>query len=368
MKNLFDKTAINGMKMKNRFFRSSIGEGLADDNGHITDELFNTYEELAKGGVGTIITGFTRIEKDEVPDAQMMGIYDDSLIIEYKKLTDMIHEHDANIIMQIVYGGSQTRSSQFSSKIWGPSAVKNESSGIVPIEMTKSDIDYLVSSHAKAAARVKAAGFDGVEIHAAHGYLLSQFLCPHYNNRTDEYGGSIENRARIIMEIYAAIRKEVGTDFPILIKINSEDFMEDGLTSEESIIVCNMLADAKIDAIEVSGGNLSSPSVLANNLGCIRTKIATSKEKESYFKVHATKLAAQISIPVILTGGNRHIEVMEDILQKTNISYFGLARPLISEANLINIWASANKKAPKCVSCNKCFGFHGKTCVFNQVK
>lgn len=224
-----------------------------------------------------------------MPDAGMMGIYDDSFILEYKKLTDMIHEYDANIIMQIVYGGSQTRSAQLSSTIWGPSAIKNESSGIVPIEMTKVDIDYLVNSHAKAAARAKAAGFDDVEIHAAHGYLLSQFLCPHYNNRSDEYGGSIENRARIILEIYVAVRREVGSAFPILIKINSEDFMEDGLTSE-------------------------------------------------------------------------------DILLNTNISYFGLARPLISEPSLINIWTSVDRKAPKCISCNKCFGFHGKTCIFNQVK
>ena len=368
MKNLLDKTVINGMELKNRFFRSSIGESLADENGHVTDELLQTYEELAKGGVGTIITGFTRIEKDEVPDATMMGIYDDSFILDYKKFTDVIHKYDANIIMQIVYGGSQTRSAQLSSKIWGPSAIKNESSGIVPIEMTKADIDYLVDSHAKAAARAKASGFDGVEIHAAHGYLLSQFLSPHYNNRTDKYGGSIENRARIILEIYAAVRTEVGTDFPVLIKINSEDFMEDGLTSEESIVVCKMLADKKIDAIEVSGGNLSSPSVLANNLGCIRTKIAGSKEKESYFKIHATKLANEVSVPIILTGGNRHLEVMEDILQNTKISYFGLARPLISEPNLINIWASEDKKAPKCISCNRCFGFHGKTCIFNQAK
>ena len=368
MKNLFDKTTINGMKLENHFFRAAVGEDFADDNGHITDELFHVYEELAKGGVGTIITGFTRIEKDEVPSPGMMAIYNDSFILEYKKLTDMVHGYNSNIVMQIVYGGSQTRSAHLSSKIWGPSAVKNESSGIIPIEMTKADIDYLIKSHAKAAVRAKKAGFDGVEIHAAHGYLLSQFLCPHYNNRTDEYGGSIENRVRIILDIYTEIRKKVGPDFPIFIKINSEDFMEDGLTSEESIIVCKKLAEAKIDAIEVSGSNLSSPSVLASNLGCIRTKIATSKENESYFKEHAARLANEVSVPIILTGGNRHIEVMEDILQNTNISYFGLARPLMCEPNLINIWAEENKKAPKCVSCNKCFGNPGKRCVFNLRK
>lgn len=368
MKNILDKSNINGMALKNRFFRSSVGEDLSDENGHVTDELLHVYEDLAKGGVGTIFTGFTRIEKDEVPSPGMAAIYDDSFILEYKNLTDMVHKYSSNIVMQIVYGGSQTRSPQLSSKIWGPSAVKNESSGVIPIEMTKADIEYLIKSHGKAAVRAKKAGFDGVEIHAAHGYLLSQFLCPHFNKRTDEYGGNIENRARIILEIYTEIRKEVGPEFPILIKINSEDFMEDGLTPEESIIVCKMLAEAKIDAIEVSGGNLSSQTVIDNNLGCIRTKIATSKEKESYFKEHATRLANEVSVPIILTGGNRHIEVMEDILQNTNISYFGLARPLICEPNLINIWTGANNKAPKCVSCNRCFGNHGKACIFNLGK
>lgn len=368
MKKLFDNTTINKMVLKNRFFRAAIGEGLADDNGHVTVELFHVYEELAKGGIGTIITGYARIEKDEVPFQGVMAIYDDSFIVEYKKFTDMIHRYDNNIVMQIGYGGSHTHSPHLSSKIWGPSAIINESSGVVPIEMTKADIKYIINSYAKAAARAKTAGFDGVELHAAHGYLLSQFLCPHYNDRTDEYGGSIENRTRIILEIYAEIRKEVGSDFPILVKINSDDFMEDGLTSEESIVVCKMLSGVKIDAIEVSGGNLSSLSVIANDLGSARTHIATSKEKESYFKEHAARLANEVSVPVILTGGNRHINVMEDILQSTNISYFGLARPLISEPNLINLWAGSNNKSPKCISCNKCFGNYGRTCILNQGK
>jgi 2,4-dienoyl-CoA reductase-like NADH-dependent reductase (Old Yellow Enzyme family) len=144
--------------------------------------------------------------------------------------------------------------------------------------------------------------------------------------------------------------------------------MEDGLTKEESITVCRMLAEVGIDAIEVSGANSSSPNVIAKNLGSVRTKIAGSKEKESYFKDHAIQLANEISVPIILTGGNRHIEVMEDILKNSNISYFGLGRPLICEPNLINIWVETNEKSPKCVSCNKCFGTYGKTCVFNQRK
>lgn len=366
MKNLFNATTIKNMKLKNRFFKGASWEGLATEDSHMTDELFQVYEELAKGGVGTIFTSYAHVEKDEQPAPNMMGIYDDSFIPEYKKLTDMAHSYGANIVMQITYGGSRSHLDSPSPVIWGASPIKNEVTGVMPVEISKNEIKYLVKSFGKAAARVKESGFDAVEIHAAHGYFLSQFLCPHYNVRSDEYGGSIENRARIIIEIYDEIRKTVGNDYPILIKFNSEDFMEDGLTSEESIVVSKMLEEAGIDAIEVTGGNDSSLYVVENNLDAARKKIAFSKDKESYFKDHATKLTQVISIPVILTGGNRNVDVMGEILNSTNIEYFGLCRTLISEPNLINKWAEGDYKAPKCVSCNQCFNTYGKRCILNQ--
>ena len=366
MKDLFDKTKIKNMNMKNRFIRGALWDQLADDRGHMTSEIFNIYKELAQGGVGTIITGYTFVTKDEQPNPGMMGIYDDSFIAEYKEFTDMVHSYETNIIMQIVYGGSQTNMNPPSKLIWGPSAVKNEISQVIPTEMTKEDIKTLVKAHGDAALRVKKSGFDGVEMHAAHGYLLSQFLCPHYNRRTDEYGGCIENRGRIIFEIYDEIRKRVGDDFPIFIKINSEDFMEDGLTSAESIIVSKKLAELGIDAIEISGGTESAKSVLDNNLGPVRMKENIGKEKESYFKEHTAKLAQEVDIPVILIGGNRHFDVMEHMLNNTKIKYFSLARPLTSEPDLINRWESGDTQRSKCISCNKCFGIPGMRCIFNK--
>lgn len=368
MRLLFDKSSIKKMQLKNRFFRAAVWEELATEDGHMTAELWKVYEELAQGGVGTILTGYAYVTEDEHPNPRMMGIYNDSFIPEYKQLTQMAHDNGANIIMQIVYGGSMTRLDPPSAHIWGPSAVKNELSGITPIEMTKEDIQALTTAFADAARRVKEAGFDGVELHAAHGYLLSQFLCPHFNVRTDEYGGCIENRVRIIAEILDAVRHEVGVDFPVLMKINSEDFMEDGLTSEESIAAVKLLASKGIDAVEVSGGNPSDPNVTKNNWASSRTKIVVSKERESYFREHAEKLAASVSIPVILTGGNRHYDVMDEILNTTQISYFALARPLICEPNLIKVWKSGNLKKPKCVSCNQCFLQHGRHCIFDQEK
>lgn len=198
MNTLFDSTNIGMMHLKNRFFRASTWESMATENGHLTDELCKIYIDLAKGGVGTILTGYTYVLEEEHPHPRMMGIYDDSFIPEYKALTDSVHSYHANIVLQIVYGGSWTRLNPPSPKIWGPSAVKHEQTGVIPTAMTKTDMRSLASAFAAAARRAKAAGFDGIELHAAHGYLLSQFLSPHYNVRTDEYGGSVENRTRFI--------------------------------------------------------------------------------------------------------------------------------------------------------------------------
>ena len=361
--NLFEHTAIKNMKLKNRFFKAATWEALATDDGHMTDDLYKIYEELAKGGVSTIITGYAYVIKEEQPNPKMMGIYDDSFILEYKKLTDLVHQYDSNIIMQIVYGGSMSGLNPPSERIMGPSAIKNQRTQITPVEMTKEEINHLIEVFGKAANRVKRAGFDGVELHGAHGYLLSQFLSPHFNQRTDEYGGSLENRARILIEIVREIRKVVGDVFPLFIKLNSQDFMEDGLTSEESIKVSKMLESAGIDAIEVSGGNESSLKVLNGNLGPARTGVVMSKENESYFSEHASLLAKEVGIPVILTGGNRSLDRIENLLNTTHISYFALGRPLISEPHLIEKWESGNREKARCVSCNQCYHTFGKRCA-----
>lgn len=366
MKSLFDKTKISNMKMKNRFFRSALWEDLADEKGHMTKELSDIYEELAKGGVGTIITGYAFVTENEQPNPGMMGIYDDSFIPEYKEFTDKIHSLGSNIVMQIVYGGFMTTFNVGERIIWGPSTCQDEVSKTFSKEMTKDDIKTLIKAFKDAAYRVKASGFDGVQIHAAHGYLLSQFLSPYYNKRTDEYGGSIENRGRIIFEIYSAMREAVGDDFPILIKLNSSDYVkENGLTIEDSLYVAKKLSDLGINAIEVSGGNGSIKEVVENNLGASRKKVNLSKENESYFKEYAKRLAKIVDTPVILVGGNRHFDVMNDLLNNHDIDYFSLARPLTAEPDLINKWLIDNTKKPKCVSCNKCYFIKGKRCVLN---
>lgn len=357
MKSLYDQTQFASIKHKNRFFRSATYDALADERGHMTEELFQVYENLAKGGVGTIITGLTTVTDIEQSYPRQMAIYDDSFIDGYKKLTETSHGYHANIILQLTCMGSQTSAGKV---MWGPSSVEDLGYKTAPNEMTLQEIHLVQTAFAEGALRAKKAGFDGVQMHVAHGYLLSKFLTPYYNRRTDGYGGSIENRARMVIETYQAIREKVGPDYPVLIKINSEDYMDQGMTFEECKYVCKELVKLGVNAIEVSGGSFSS----RRNKGPSR-KI--SLEQESYFKAHAAEIAQEINVPVILVGGNREFGLLTEILNQTSIEYFALSRPLIRESNLINRWQGGDLDHAKCISCSKCFSRRGGTgCVFND--
>ncbi|MTI79584.1 MAG: NADH:flavin oxidoreductase [Firmicutes bacterium] len=357
MRTLFDSTKINNIELNNRFIRSATWENKADQKGHLTDELLKVYQELAKGQVGLIITGYAFVIKDEQPNPGMMGIYDDSFIKDYKKLTDAVHQHGSKIVLQIAYGGTQTNYRPENRVIWGPSTVPEMATGVVAHEMTKDDINTLVKAFGDAASRAKSAGFDGVEFHGAHGYLLSQFLNPYHNQRTDEYGGDIENRARVIFETYNEIRRRVGEDYAVMIKINCRDFVEQELTFEESLYVCKELSKRGIDAIEVSGGIAA-----AKELGAQRKKI-NSTEKEAYFEEYAAEIAEQVDTKVILVGGIRSLDVMDRLLSETKIDYFSMARPFLSEPDLVKHFQEKSKTKARCVSCGSCYTPEGNYCV-----
>jgi len=364
MENLFEKTKIKDLELKNRFVRAATWDEMANDDGHINDEVIKRYEEIAKGGVGLILTGYAFISKEEQPNPKMFGIYDDSFIKEYKTLADKVHKHDTKIAMQIVYGGSQSdHPDARKMNIYGPSAVKNIVTGITPKEATKDDIKDIVKKFGDAALRVKKAGFDAVEIHAAHGYLLSQFLTPYYNTRTDEYGGDIHNRARIIYEVIKEIRNRVGDDFLIMIKINFDDLMEKnpGLTKEESIEVFKQMDKLGIDMIEPSATNLSSGEGKTASI-----KGINAIEKQSYFREAAANIASVVNAKVILVGGNKNIDLMDEILNTTDIEYFSLSRTILCEADLINKWVENKDYKPKCISCNKCWDETPNSCIFNR--
>ncbi|RDY28067.1 NADH:flavin oxidoreductase [Romboutsia weinsteinii] len=359
MNSLFDRVKIGNIEVKNRFIRSATCEKLSDSDGHNRKQiLFDYYEDLAKGGVGTIISSFAKIDKNEIPSINMMGIYDDSFIEEYKKLTSIIHKYDTKVIMQIVYGGSQSKNNSKDNIVFGPSSIKNPSSNMTPIEMTKDNIKYIIQKFIDAAVRAEKSGFDGVQLHIAHGYLLSQFLSPYFNRRKDEYGGNIENRGRIIYEIYEGIRSEAGKNFIISVKINSDNFIdEDSYNIEECIEVCETLDKMGIDLIEISGGMGCS----RENEGAIR-KVKT-KDDEAYFRENTSKVANIVDSPVAIVGGLRSIDIMEDIINKEKIEFISMSRPLHSEPDLINKWKLDKNTKLRCISCNQC-NKGGKICVF----
>ncbi len=364
MKNLFDQTAINGMALKNRFIRSALWMKAANPDGHVTDTLCDIYETLAKGGTGLIITGYACVSDEEQPNPGMLGIYDDSFIDEYRRLTDKVHAAGSKIALQIVFGGSQSHHPERDKmNILAPSVVENRVTGLCPKEASKADIKRIVTMFGDAAARAKAAGFDAVQIHGAHGYFLSAFLTPYYNRRTDEYNGDIHSRARIIYETYEAVRKRVGKDFPVMIKLNFDDFMDkgEGLVFEEALKVFTRLDEMGMDLFEVSATNESSGKGLAP----ARTKISVL-DKQSYFREATAKIAEKISAPVILMGGNRNVELMTDILNHTKIQYVSLARPLLCEPDLVNTWEIDPGYKPKCVSCNQCWISTPNACVLKN--
>ncbi|MBP2654830.1 MAG: NADH:flavin oxidoreductase [Firmicutes bacterium] len=360
MKSLFDQTQFAGMKLKNRFFRSATYDGVAGEDGRMTQELVQVYENLARGGVGTIITGLTAVTKLEQLYQGQMALYDDSYIDEYKKLVDVVHSYGGNIIMQLACLGSQASPELAGGKVmWGPSKVLDTGYNTTPQEMTTEEILFVQTAFADAALRAKKAGFDGVQLHSAHGYLLSKFLNPYYNQRTDCYGGSIENRARMVVETYKAVREKVGPEYPILIKINCEDFMDQGMTFEECKYVCKTLAELGISAIEVSGGSRSSRM----NKGPSRL---IRRGQESYFRPYADELAQELTVPVILVGGNREFNQLTEIINQTAIEYIALSRSLIRETDLINRWQRGELDPAKCVFCNKCYNPGGTICIFKR--
>lgn len=348
---LFDEIKINNMTLKNRTVRSATCTGLAQPDGRCSIRLIELSEELARGEVGLIITGFAYVMPNGQTLKRQLGIHDDAMIPNLLELTERVHAANGKIAMQIVHAGVQTVVRPRKNRpIWGPSAVHDKMFGKTPKAMTQCEIKETVQAFARAADRVKKAGFDAVQLHAAHGYLVSQFLSPLKNKRTDKYGGPIENRARFLFEIYRAVRKTVGGDFPVLVKLNAKDFVRGGFSERDTLFVAKKLDEMGTDAIEISGG---VPA--AGDLGPARPKIRRATE-EAYFLPISKKIKKQVSVPIILVGGIRSLKAVNDILKTGAADLVSMSRPLIREPNLVRRWKEEDRKKAKCISCNQCFG------------
>ena len=348
MSRLFEAGEINGMKLENRFVRSATWEGMAADDGSCTPKLISLLADLARGGVGLIISSHSYVQKVGQAGYGQIGIHEDRMIPGLEKMTTAVHNQRGKIVCQLAHAGFFANGKLSGQTPIAPSNVE----GIAKAprhEMTQEDIAGVIKAFTDAAGRAKSAGFDGVQIHGAHGYLLSQFISPMFNFRADEYGGSVENRARLTLEVFKAIRDAVGNDYPVLIKLNCKEFTEQGLTPQEFIQVGTMLADAGIDAIEVSGGLAISPKTRPSQLGI------NKEEKEAYFKKEDKAIKKQVDVPIILVGGNRSFHVAERILEEGAADYISMSRPLIREPHLINRWKAGDLTKSACVSDNMCF-------------
>ena len=349
MSEMFEATEINGMKLSNRFVRSATWEGMAEDNGACSPKLINLMRQLARGDVGLIITSHAYIREDGQAGPWQLGIYNDALIQGLSEMTQAVHDHGGKIVLQAAHAGFFAHAKLTGQTPLAPSHVEGMAKSPRK-EMTLDDIQEIVMAFGEAASRAKEAGFDGVQIHSAHGYLLSQFLSPAFNQRTDEYGGSVENRAKLLLEVLQRVRDDVGADFPVLVKMNSQDFLDGGLTLEDSLKVGAMLQAGGIDAIELSGGTLVSGKLSPSRMGI------KSEEKEAYFREPAKAFKEALKVPIIMVGGNRSFQLAERLVAQGYTDYVSMSRPFIREPDLIKRWASGDLRKATCVSDNQCFG------------
>jgi 2,4-dienoyl-CoA reductase-like NADH-dependent reductase (Old Yellow Enzyme family) len=345
MKKIFEKARLGNLEIPNRLVRSSTFEKGCVVDGVITDSLKEVLVELAKGGVGTIITGMMSVMRNSEIDKSMSKIYDESFKKNFSEIADEVHRAGSKIIVQLGHCGAKTKIVDSGSHISAPSDTQLERE--LPAKaMTKDEIAAAITAHGKAALQCKEAGADGVQLHCAHGYLISEFLSPYFNKRTDEYGGAIENRARIALETYDEIRAQTGSSYPVLVKINYDDLVEPTIAPNEINWVCAELSRRGIDAIEVSAG-----------IG-INSKSSPSRRgftEEGFFVSYAADIASKISAPVIVMGGLRTPAKIEELLNQYNFGVAAISRPFIREPALANRWKGGDKTKATCVSCSKCF-------------
>ena len=289
----------------------------------------DTYHELAKGGVGAIITGITSVSPHDAYLDGIVQFYDDKFIEQHRKFTDMIHEHDCKIFMQTAMVDSVFY-------------IDNELYRVPINNLTTEHINEFINLFRDAAIRAKSAGYDGIQLHVAHGFFLSKFISPMHNDRNDEYGGS--------PEALDEIRDAVGKDYCVIAKINGDDFTDGGLSINDCIAACKIMKDHGVDAIEISGNYTS--------------REARAGANEGYFQKYAVSVKERVDIPIILVGGHRSIENMNNILFKTDIELLSMSRALVREPDIINRWKSGDIKPSACIGCNACYRTPGHKCIF----
>jgi len=361
LKTLFSPEKIGNVEIKNRIVRSATYTHSATDDGHVTDEMINFYSNLAKGGTGLIITGITTIDKVGNIQPGQTCLYDDSYIKGQKRFVNAIHEYsDVKIAPQLSHSGRQGRTPI------APSAITFKEGDRAPKELSNEEVKKVIKNFIDAGRRAFESGYDLIQLNAGHGWLLCNFLSPFTNKRTDEYGGNTENRIRILVEIYKGIVDEVGKNYPITAKLQTQDFVEDGLKLDEGKKIAEKLVDLGFAAIEPSGGSAEISRLFKIRYPAAKVQ---SQEDENYFLPAVRELKPIMKeSKMILMGGVRNPVTAESLLQENITDFIAISRPLICEPDLPNRWKEGDLTPPLCNSCNSCFFSTGTGIVACTVK
>lgn len=379
---IFDSTVVSGIRVKNRIFRSATHDGLADENGAPTQRLINKYAYLAKNNVGCIITGYAGVSENGMsPYPAMLKIHRDALVDSYKLLTEAVHQYDTPIIAQLAHCGRQTSSKAIGMQKGAPTAMRHLFYPDKAKAFTDSEIYQIIDDFVSAAVRAEKAGFDGVQLHGGHGYLLHDFMSQYGNRRTDSWGGSLENRCRIVTLIIQGIKEK--TKLPVWIKISAFDNRKNGMNIDDTIELVKHLEKAGLDCVEVSCGSVedgmstmrsrimpmdavfkykepcaSFPeplkrfSLWAANL--VNPMIKQPVPLENFNVVNAAKIKKNVSIPVIAVGGIHRLDDMEQIVSSDMADFVSMCRPFICEPNLVTKLMNGTQRQAKCIMCNYC--------------
>lgn len=379
MSTLFQPIRINGMQLKNRLVRSATHEGMADSEGMPTEALAGLYEQLARGGVGLIVSGFAFVAPEGRSDVPgMLSAGTDDCVAAWRPLTSRVHAAGASIGLQLVHAGRQTTTSAINTRPLAPSAVRNRLTGETPRPLTEQEISRIAAAFGQAARRAREAGFDCAQIHAAHGYLLSAFLCPWTNRRRDRWGGALENRVRVISAVYDACRREAGYDFPLLIKINGRDAMRRGLRLAEAVEMAALIEAMGFDALEVSCGIADDGwsavrgalplDVLLEDLDIFKGSrlkgflfrhvakllLRPPPFSQAYNRDCARAIRQRTGVPIVAVGGNTDPCIMEEILTAGDADMIGLCRALIFDPAWPRTLEQGSRQPSGCIHCNHC--------------
>ncbi|MCX7681723.1 MAG: NADH:flavin oxidoreductase [Anaerolineae bacterium] len=379
MTQLFEEGRIGSMTLRNRIIKSATFESMSGPNGACTEELRAYHRRIAAGGAALLIAAYVGVHPSGVAYANQSRLDRDELIPGFRELTHQVHDHGALVVAQLNHAGRVADETLIGHPPLGPSPIPDKLLRTRPREMTEEEIETVLDAYAAAAVRAREAGFDGVQLHCAHGYLISQFLSPATNQRADRWGGTLENRQRFALEAVRRTRKAVGLEYPLLVKLNYDDFLRNGFTLSEAVDTARKLAQEGVDAIEVSGGFTESVFYIARGgipidrilegmslpkrmaLGTLlRAMQGRVRLVEGYNLEGARAIKAAVPIPVISVGGFRSREVMEQVLRRGEADFISLARPLIREPDLPTKFQRGGSEKATCVSCNLCLTEMGK--------